>query len=62
MVLSWFASFLCNDNKFNVRQTMCIRGKLQYRMRPFAKNIEERNKLFHKLGYPNIAKSLFEVK
>ena len=49
------------DNKFNVRQTMCIRGKLQYRMRPFAKNIEERNKLFHKLGYPNIADTLFKI-
>ena len=50
------------ENKYTVRQTMSIRGKLQYRMRPFAKNIKERYQLFDKLGYPNIAKSLFEVK
>jgi len=50
------------ESKFTIKQTMSIRGKLQYRMRPFAKNIEERNKLFHKLGYPNIADTLFKIK
>ena len=40
---------------------MSVRGKLQYRMKPFASSVEERNKLFHSLGYPNIADKLFTI-
>ena len=49
------------DSKLSIKQEMSVRGKLQYRMKPFASSVEERNKLFHSLGYPNIADKLFTI-
>lgn len=47
--------------KVRMKNIKRLRGKLQYRLRPFAKTVENRFDLITQLGYPHIAKALFKT-